>query len=546
MKKYKFIRNMVPAAMAALLTIAPSSCSDELNLSIQDPQTDTQFDANGMLAKIYSSLSITGQTGGSGNPDMSQFDEGNSAFYRRIFEASELCSDECIWTWQGDTGIPELTNISWNSSHGYNELTYYRIMYNITLCNSYLDQTDGMDRNAQLNQNRAEVRFMRALFLSYFVDLYGKAPFKEHVNTDLPIEYSRKQAFDYIVSELKSINGEDAAATEQLLDFTGDDANYGRADKVAANMLLARMYLNAEVYIGEKKYKEAADYATKVIDSNYKLYDDDVTNPYPAYTRYEQLFMGDNGENAAARKEIILPIRCDGATSRSYGGSIYVIASTTGDGTPDQGLPSSMWTCNRARQAGVNLFFEAGTAPLETDVKGMVAAARDDRAMFYSVGRTYETEEKTTFKAGFAILKWTNVRANGSTPNDVTFPDTDIPFMRVAEAYLTRAEANYRLHGVNADVMADINKLRSRAHAQTKNTIADEREILDEWGREFYFEGRRRTDLIRFGVFTSEKYVWDWKGGVYAGAGVQSKFNIYPIPYAETSTNHNMQQNSGY
>ena len=247
MKKYKFIRNMVPAAMAALLTIAPSSCSDELNLSIQDPQTDTQFDANGMLAKIYSSLSITGQVGSDGNPDMSQFDEGNSAFYRRIFEASELCSDECIWTWQGDTGIPELTNISWNSSHGYNELTYYRIMYNITLCNSYLDQTDGMDRNAQLNQNRAEVRFMRALFLSYFVDLYGKAPFKEHVNTDLPIEYSRKQAFDYIVSELKSINGEDAAATEQLLDFTGDDASYGRADKVAANMLRARMYLNAEV-----------------------------------------------------------------------------------------------------------------------------------------------------------------------------------------------------------------------------------------------------------------------------------------------------------
>ena len=166
--------------------------------------------------------------------------------------------------------------------------------------------------------------------------------------------------------------------------------------------------------------------------------------------------------------------------------------------------------------------------------------------MFYSVGRTYETEEKTTFKAGFAILKWTNVHADGAKPSDVTFPDTDIPFMRVAEAYLTRAEANFRLHGVNADVMADINKLRSRAHAQTKNTIADEREILDEWGREFYFEGRRRTDLIRFGVFTSEKYVWDHKGGVYAGAGVQSKFNIYPIPYAETSTNHNMQQNSGY
>ena len=545
MKQMKFIKNMAPAAMAALLVVGPTSCADDLNMSITDPQTNTEFDATASLAKVYASLSITGQKGSDGDPDMSQFDEGNSAFYRRIFEANELCSDECIWTWQGDGGIPELTNISWNSSHGYNELTYYRIMFNITLCNSYLDQTTSMD-DAEVLRNRAEVRFMRALFMSYFVDLYGKAPFKDHVSSELPIEYNRQLAYDFVISELKAINGDTADSKEVLMDFAGDDNNYGRADKVAANMLLARMYLNAEVYTGKAEWANAVTYATKVIDSNYKLYDESVANPYPNYSRYEQLFMGDNGENKAARGEIIFPIRCDGLTSRSYGGAIYPIASCTGGGTPDQGLPSSQWTCNRARMGGVNMFFEAGTAPLETDVKGMVAAAKDDRAMFYSKGRTYETDEKTTFTSGFGILKWSNVHADGKTPNNVTFPDTDIPFMRVAEAYLTRAEANYRLSGANNAVISDINKLRKRANASTIITIESERDICDEWCREFYFEGRRRSDLIRFGLFTTDKYVWDWKGGVYNGAGVASKYNLYPIPYNEISANPNMNQNTGF
>lgn len=542
--KIKSIKHIAPAALAALLVLGPTSCADDLNQSINDPQTHTEFDATAFLAKVYSSLVLTGQTGGSGNPDMAQFDEGNSAFYRRVFEANELCSDECIWTWQGDPGIPELTNISWNSSHGYNELTYYRIMYNVTLCNSYLDQTEGIS-TAEVLQNRAEVRFLRALFMSYFVDLYGKAPFKEHVSTELPIEYSRRQAFDYIISELKSINGETEGAKEVLMDYAGTDENYGRADKVAANLLLARMYLNAKVYIGEEKWDDAINYSTKVINSNYKLYDGDVANPYPAYSRYAQLFMGNNGENKAARNEIIFAIRCDGATTHSYGGSIYPIASATGDGTPDQGLSSSMWTCNRARQALVKKFFESPETLEGKTMAELIEAAGDDRAMFYSGGRTYSTEEKTTFKSGFGILKWSNEYSDGGTPKNVTFPDTDVPLFRVAEAYLTRAEARYRKEGLKTEVVADIDKIRKRAGAESIYSI-DEGILLDEWCREFYFEGRRRSDLIRFGKFTSADYLWDWKGGTYAGNGVSSIYNLYPIPFNELSSNPNMTPTTGY
>lgn len=539
--KLRYFKNIAPVALAAFLGFSSTSCLNDLNQSIVDEQTNTQLDMTQYLAKVYSSLVLTGQQGGSGNPDMSQFDEGNSSFYRRIFEANELCSDEIVWTWQGDTGIPELTNISWNAEHGYTELTYYRIMYNVTLCNYYLDTTAG-NETPEVLQNRAEVRFIRALMNYYFIDLYGKAPFKDVYNSELPVEKSRTEMFEYVVSELKSIT--DPSNSEQLADYCGDDSNYGRADKTAANLLLARLYLNSQVYTGKAQWQEAKDYADKVLASNYKL----NTTYLNGYTAYEQLFMGDNGENTNARQEIIFPIRCDGVTSRSYGGSVYTIGSCTGSGTPDQGLKSSQWTCNRARQALIDKFISDGEKMSKQDISvaDFRNKARDDRAMFFvDANRTYSTEEKTTFTAGFGILKWNNNYAQGGTPSDATFADTDIPLFRLAEAYLTRAEANYRL-GNPEEAKNDLNIIRSRANADPFDQSISEMDIINEWCREFYMEGRRRSDLVRFGLFTSSAYLWDWKGGVYTGSGVNKKFNIYPIPANELSANSNIQQNPGY
>lgn len=555
---FRIFKNIVPVAVATMMVVGFNSCSDELDQSITDPQTNTTLDPTGLLAKIYANLTITGTVGPHGNADMSQFDEGNSSFYRRVFEANELGSDECIWTWQGDTGIPELTSLNWNSSHGYNELTYYRIMYNITLCNFYLDETEGKS-DAQMLQNRAEVRFIRALHYFYFMDLYGRAPFKEHFNDELPTEKSRSEIFAYIESELKAINGEDASSNEVLLDNTNSDENYGRANKVAANMLLARMYLNAEVYTGKAQWEKAKEYAQKVIDSDYKLNETEInaTPTARGISAYQQLFMGDNGENPNARQEIIFPIRCDGLTSRSHGGSRYTICSTTGNGTPDQGVPKAQWTCNRARQALVAKFFPGlDGVPMTNSVEEVTAAAQDDRALFFSGWkikddgtidnvRTISTEEKTTFEAGLGIMKWTNNYSTGATPKNDDFPDTDIPFFRVAEAYLTLAEANFRLGGDEQVTLDALNKLRSRANTYPIRQL-NEQEILDEWCREFYFEGRRRMDLVRFGVFTSGDYLWDWKGGSYTGNGVSSIYNLYPIPANELNANPNMHQNTGY
>ncbi|MCR5313493.1 MAG: RagB/SusD family nutrient uptake outer membrane protein [Bacteroidaceae bacterium] len=539
--KLNIFNKTLPLALAAFIGLNMTSCINDLDQSNPDPQTNTTVNEIGLLAKVYSSLVLTGQKGGAGNADMKQFDEGNSAMYRRIFEANELCSDECIWAWQSDAGIPELTNITWDSSHGYNELTYYRLAYNVTLCNSYLDITSGKS-DATSKQYRAEVRFIRALMNYYFLDLYGEAPYKTNVDASDPVEKRGEELFNIIVAELEDIINTEA--DEQLLDYAGDDSNYGRADKTAAKLLLARLYLNAEVYTGTAQYQKAADYSTEVIESKYKL-NQTALNGYSAY---EQLFMGDNGENPNARQEIIFPIRCDGATSRSYGGSAYPIASTLGSGTPDQSLPSSQWTCNRARQALVDHFISDGEnlSNKSYSAHEFATYAKDDRALlFVDASRTYSTKDKTTFTSGFAILKWSNTYATGGTPSDVTLSDTDVPLFRVAEAYLTRAEAYFNL-GETDKAKADLNELRKRANAAEFEQSISKQDILDEWCREFYFEGRRRSDLIRHGVFTSSAYVWDWKGGTYEGSGVNSIYNVYPIPYSAISTNPNLTQNQGY
>ena len=115
--------------------------------------------------------------------------------------------------------------------------------------------------------------------------------------------------------------------------------------------------------------------------------------------------------------------------------------------------------------------------------------------------------------------------------------------MRLSEAYLTRAEAKFRL---GEDATEDINILRRRANCTRLVQTVTEKEIIDEWAREFYLEGRRRSDLLRFDMFTSNKYLWDWKGGAATGTSVSSFYNVYPIPASDMNNNPNMSQNTGY
>ena len=528
--KFRYLKLLFPAALSVLLLFSTASCINDLDISPIDPQTSSAFVQDEVFNKLYAALVMTGQTGPSGKPDIISPDEGKSAFYRSLFTANEYCTDEMIWTWM-DAGIPELIYMRWNSADGNIEMLYNRLGYNITLCNFFLDETEGKTDEASLKQ-RAEARFLRAYYYYNFMDLFGKAPFKEHFNNDLPVQKSRKEVFDYIESELEAIENDM---------YEPGTAPYGRADKAANWLLRARMYLNGQVYTGTAHWSEAATYATKVIGSGYDLCDN-----------YAQLFMADNGTNANAKKEIIFPLCQDGIKTKSYGGSFFLVAATRITGMPAWGI-SEGWSCIRSREALVGKFFEkTDEAPLTESVSEVIAAAKDDRALFYSGEgggkRQVKLETVTKFTDGFSLVKWTGSKSDGTNGQDPIVPDTDIPLFRLAEAYLIRAEANLRLGTVaKADILRDINELRNRAHA----TPATEDDmtldyILDERARELHLEGFRRTDLVRYDYLTTNKYLWDWKGGVADGTSVSSIYNVYPIPDSDMNSNENMTQNTGY
>ena len=554
---------------AAALTLGMTGCVNDLDISSIDPQSSPTADPMGLLAKCYGVLGLTGQDGGTGNGDLS-LDEGESGFYRTTFNLQELPTDECMWAWQTDPDIPQITMMNWNSSSVRVQWTYTRLTYDITLFNNYLTQVEDNEENRQY---RAEVRFLRALHYWYMLDLFGKSPFKTEFNiTELPVEYSGNQMYGWLDQELTDIENE-MNATGTGVGAFNDSQNFGRADLGAVYLLHARLALNSAVYSDsinpETEYRKAIDYCNKIEQSGaYSLSDKEKNGN----SGYAQLFMADNDQNVDAMNEIIFPIRQDGLRTRQYSGSLMLIAGSRSAAMPNYGMKES-WTCLFARKAMTQKFFPSlSNVPLVPDgaetsddqtkaaeldqqygtsVQQLIDAAGDDRALLYSGCangvRTISTEAVTDFKNGLSLVKWTNMKSDNTGGQDLSWPDTDIPLLRYAEVFLIRAEANWRLGADATTVMNDINVLRQRANTRLFNAgDITEDNIRDEWCREFFMEGRRRSDLVRFGCFTGNKYVWDWKGGTANGTTVDSHFDVYPIPADDVMNNANLTQNPGY
>ena len=553
----------IKTAMASMLCMGFVSCADELNIKSVDPLNHQTYTVEGLLAKQYATLGLTGQKGPAGLGDISG-DEGETGFIRTVFNLEELMTDETLWAYQGNEGIAQITSMDWDKDNKRVNWAYQRLSFNINQYNFFITE-----QSSSLSEDKiAEVRFLRALNYYYFLDLYRKAPFKDTFDSNLPTEKSGKELYEWLDNELTTI--------EPLMAEVGaynNSENFGRADRGAAYALHARLALNSAVYTdGQvKDYQKAIHYCDEIINSGkYDL----SRVAKSGYSGYQQLFMGDNDCNPEAMKEIIFPIRQDGVKTRAYAGTSYLVNASTISGMP-YASTSDPWKCLFARVDLVKKFFPNGDIPKATDEdllanpskdqviakdneKGIstadvVAQAKDDRALFY-MGIGGCSDKVRTLTPGDAItgplngasfVKWTNLHADGTAQHHQNFSDTDFPMFRLAEIYLTRAEAKYRLNG-SQDGLADIQYVQGRANRQVLATSVDEQTLIDEWCREFYMEGRRRSDLVRFGLFTGSKYLWSFKGGSENGQGIPTKFDIYPIPGDEIKNNPNMTQNPKY
>ncbi len=520
------------ALSAVFITSVVASCTKKLDLYPTNDITSqsvysTPAGYKQALAKVYGSFALTGNQGPAGNGDIQGIDEGTSDFLRLYWIAQELSTDEAVVSW-GDPGIQDFHNMNWSSSNPMLTGLYYRSTYQITLVNEFLRQSTDDQLAARgitgasadsIRRYRPEARFLRAYQYWVLMDLFGNPPFFTEADAigTLPKQIQRKDLFTYIESELKAVDADLAAPKSN---------EYGRADQAAAWALLARMYLNAEVYTGTARYGDAVTYSKKVIDAGYTLVSD-----------YRWLMLADNNTN---NNEFIFTINYDGLKTQSYGGTTFLTHASVGGSMPaNKSGVAGGWSGIRTTKSLPGLFPDnTGTA--------------DERAEFYTQGQNLEINDLTAFTDGYAINKYRNITRTGAPGQSQDFSDIDFPVFRLGEMYLIYAEATLR-SGAGGDkglALQYVNALRTRAYGNTSGNITSDKLttdfILDERARELYWEGMRRTDLVRYGRFTTGAYLWPWKGGVKTGKAVEDYRNIYPLPTTDITSNPNLTQNTGY
>ncbi len=518
--------------LSVVTILSMSSCTKELDkieidediysseVFYQDEASYKQF-----LAKLYAGLAVSGQQGPAGNSDIAGIDEGFGQYLRAYWVMNEITTDEAIIAW-ADGNLPSLNNHTWASNNEFIYAMFSRCMYQVSLCNEFLRQTTADKLNsrnvsaatrAQIVNFRAEARFLRAFSYWHLMDMFGNVPFtteNDAVGFSFPQQKSRAFIFDFVVSELNSIDA----------DLLASGSNeFGRVDKIAGKMLLSKVYLNAQVYINQNKFAEASAALAPVLSSSYSI---------NTSSSYGKVFMADNDINGS-QSEMIFPIRYSGLNTQTFGGTTFITHAAIG---------GSMNPAN----FGVN----GGWFGLRTRQEFVAKFAGDPRGMFYTSGQTLSIGNIGNFGDGYAVEKYKNIKSTGGQGSDVSgnFVDIDFPVFRLADAYLMYAELAARGQGSTSQAATYVNTLRTRAGGSATITAGDITLdfVLDERGRELYWEGHRRQDLIRFGKYTGSTYNWQWKGGVQAGTSIDDKFKIFPIPATAIGSNPTLQQNPGY
>lgn len=550
---FKYIKNILPAT-AIMLSMGLSSCVNDLNVKPIDPRKNTTVDVQKLFNKCYAQFVLEGY--GPGKSELDLGDAGLSVCYRLIWNANELTTDEAISGWT-DKGIPEYVNNSYTPTNEVLYGLYWRLCFGVSICNQYLKECADYDASMT-----AEVHFLRDLYYYYLLDNFGNPSYTEVVSSDNPIQIQSAELFNKIVTDLET-NMDKMLAPSVRKKGT---ANYGRADQSAAWMLLARLYLNAEKYTGTAQWAKAKEYAEKVINKSGRSIwmGDNATTHKSAngqWSAYQMLFMADNDQSGAFNESVFSFI-LDGATTASWGASTFLVASTH-DSYMAADYPQNTdqaWGGNRTRKDLIEKFITLSNFDALSDWKTetIVKAAGDDRALFYGdnadgtgkvKSRKYTNDKVAEFTDGIATTKFTSQRSDGGKTSNTTHVDNDIILMRLAEAYLIYAEAEAREAGSNltqAKGTEYINILRQRANNTNLKRAYTRDEVLDERARELYFEGLRRTDLIRYGYYGNSSYTWQWKGGVQNGAKFEAYRNIFPIPKTEKQANPNLKQNPGY
>lgn len=584
----KFIAGSLMFASVGAFT----SCVGDLDQEPKDPSTVTsgqfvddpvQYIA-GLAANCYAGMTISGQKG-AGESDITSPDAGMSCYSRAIFMLNEFPTDEAAWIYFSDAGVEELVKATWGSDNPVLNLAYSRFYTHIAVCNDFLRNMrslgdwnidpaqltapSGKPMTEEIAQFCREVRTLRAYSYFQVIDFFGRAAVAWDVDDQgNPIPYgtvppqaeSRAALYNKVVADLEDVLANWPANHTPV---------YGRIGKDAVRGLLARFYLNEQVFTDGAStagWKKCWDMCQQIIADHNINANHGLASDYLAlFGATNDMFMP--GKAAAGSNEILMGLPYDNMDTQSYGGTDFLIMGVIGDfgdKALDKGFCNktwygfqSAWACMHARTQFSQLF------DLNADGRAYLWLTEEAG---YSINNTTISK----FTDGYLPIKFTNVKAdaNGTyyrfndpenglkriAPNssmqvdaNYNFCDTDLPLIRLADVYLMAAEAS--LHGVGSVATGQdyLNWVRNRAGlGNVQNMTADD--VLNERARELYWENLRRTDLVRNGKFAGNAYNWNWKNGTSTGTAIADYMNVYPIPSAIVASYAagTYQQNPGY
>ena len=447
----------------------------------------------------------------------------------------------------GDSWVKEIVSNTWtDTKNDAIYATYVRGIMMVTLANNFLRNTD--DSDPEIAIERAEVRTLRAMAYWILLDTFGNVPFTteaDEMGAIKPKQISAANLYAWLKTELEEL----VSAESHLKDVKTQV--YPRIDKGAAYGLLARLLINHKSYTGTEDvntYTEAMAAAKQVIDNKYAL-----------ASEYRELFMGDNGQNPECLKEIVWAACYDANKTQSYGGPTYLIAASTNNNL-NLGLAAGWAGLNTSSQFVSYLIGSAGVDAAKVGDNVDAFTSIDKRALVSLKYSEKKDQALDSFTAGWHVHKYNNFHSKdqdiyGERPEkgegSITeqFASIDFPLIRAAEMYLIYAEAKTRVDGgttTDAEALKAYNAIQKRAGLAGLATSISLEDVFTEITRELYWEGLRRTTLIRYNKYVEGNFVWPFKGGASSGQALSNHLKLFPIPDEDLVANDNLVQNLGY
>ena len=506
------------SAAAALLALGASACTDLTEKVYSEIPADkfyqSQDQIDGAVAAIYSNLA----------PFMN---------HGTTFSCQENSSDELMVTQKGGDWYDggqwiNCQSHQFNANDGFLNGVWQSDYKTIATCNRLIAQIPKAVTDATKSGPLvAEIRAVRAFNYYLLMDLFGNLPVYANfpATTDEFVTKDRATVFAFIESELNAV-----APT------LSKGKTYGKINYWAAKALLARLYLNAEVYTGKSNYAGAQAAANDII----------TNGPYKLESDYYNNFKTAN--ETSTENIWVIP---------------YDEITLTGFNMPQM-------TLHYASQATYNLHDQPWNGYCSIQEFYNSYDKNDKRIKNFLVGQQYAADGKTPLLDNGAESNAPNgknlvftpevnelypnaFRASGARVGKYEFKlgalntlSNDFPLFRLGEMYLIRGEAAFRANAADPNALVDINVTAARAGLPAIAPLSLDA-IYKERGREMFAEAVRRTDMIRFGKFLSPaRYAQSTDG--YRGARPQGKATdiVYPIPQPQLNANPSLRQNTGY